>query len=595
MRYVFQSLVLAVVCCALSWPVHAQNLVSNPDLVSTANGTVQGWEHGTSLVQGVDQSEFAVGRPAEDTGRMLGVKGGRDRAGFWSCTLEDVQPFTDYRLRFTVYRQQSVNGMYPYFEIFGQRQTLDQAWFSRCMHQVDCVLNSGTFAGSVPLVLANSHPLWVWFGDVRVEPLDKRQSRKAGYGREGRGQSKRVQRNVFPLGLYGTSPQDFSLIAASPFNLVRTAPKPQVVQRARAMGLDVFCRMPHAPKKLEQTAASMQEAGVNFGPNDLVYIDDEPELRSVCPDKLNRARERIKEMWPEVPASMAILRPRFVASYRKAADIFMMDQYPVPSQPMTWLSDSIDLAQSLLCSPVDYLRGNKWSVQDPAGGEDYGTDFSCSDQWRHCVSDQDKEVWAIIQAFGGGRMQKHGWPRMPSYEEMRCLSYLALVHNAQGLFYYTYSFLKEHPQAWEGVQRIGRQIRELEPELLWDEPFRPLPVQVHSRFKTDAKGRPAVHAGLKWQQGEGLLIAVNVIDRPVQVQVNGLPGHLQSLDAPFTTTRYVVKEGNVRLDLAPYQVLVLKNQGDVNEPDPEVRETRAMSPMQKILARAPDQEAGPSW
>ncbi len=595
MRYVFLVMMLAVASCAATGLALAENLVPNPDFESSANGTVPGWEHGSSPVQEVEQSEFSVGQPGEDTGSMLGVKGGQDRAGYWSCTLDNIQPFTDYRVRFTVYRRKAVNGMYPHFKLFGHRQVLDQAWFTKRLHQVDRILNSGSRKGQANLVLANPHPLWMWFGEVRVEPVEQGQALGAGLGQENKGHRTRATRDVFPLGLYGTGPEDLARIAASPFNLVRTAPKVQVLQRAKAMGLDVFCRLPHDPEKLEQTAASLQEAGMDFGANDLVYIDDEPELRSTSPDKLRRARERIGDVWPETPTGMAIVRPRFAATYRNAADIFMMDQYPVPSQPMTWLSDSIDLAQSLLGTPAGDLGWDRGAASAPEGTRDPGAEFSGPDQGMHWCTGQDKEVWAIIQAFGGGRMQKHGWPRMPKYEEMRCLSYLALVHNAKGLFYYTYDFLKEHPQAWEGVQRIGRQIRKLEPFVLLDEPFRPLPVQVLSRFKADAKGRAAVHAGIKWHKGECLLIAVNVIDRPVQVQVHGLPDQMQSLDAPFTATRYVVKGGNVHLDLAPYQVLVLQSQEHADEPDPEVRETSAMNPMQQILARAPDQEAGPSW
>ena len=71
---------------------------------------------------------------------------------------------------------------------------------------------------------------------------------------------------------------------------------------------------------------------------------------------------------------MTLVRPRFVRQYRCAADIFLMDQYPLPSQPLTWLSDSLDQARSL-------------------AGED--------------------RVWAVVQAFGGAGSADGGWPRMP--------------------------------------------------------------------------------------------------------------------------------------------------------------------------------------
>jgi hypothetical protein len=67
------------------------------------------------------------------------------------------------------------------------------------------------------------------------------------------------------------------------------------------------------------------------------------------------------------------------------------------------------------------------------------------------------------------------------------------------------------------------------------------------------------------------------------------------MDAPFTGERYVVKEGNVLLDMAPYQVCVLQTKKVADGLDPGVREVSTASPLQQLLALAPDHEAGPSW
>jgi hypothetical protein len=44
---------------------------------------------------------------------------------------------------------------------------------------------------------------------------------------------------------------------------------------------------------------------------------------------------------------MAVIRPGNCRDYLDAADFFMMDQYPVPNMPMTWLSDSIERASEI--------------------------------------------------------------------------------------------------------------------------------------------------------------------------------------------------------------------------------------------------------
>ena len=107
--------------------------------------------------------------------------------------------------------------------------------------------------------------------------------------------------------------------------------------------------------------------------------------------------------------AMAMLRPQMAAMYRQETDIFLLDPYPVPNMPMPWLA----------------------GVFEEAGK--YGS---------------RERLWAVIQAFGGEKWRKDGWPRRPTYLEMRGLTYLALAHSAHGLFYFNYPEAKEDPAAW---------------------------------------------------------------------------------------------------------------------------------------------------
>jgi hypothetical protein len=56
----------------------------------------------------------------------------------------------------------------------------------------------------------------------------------------------------------------------------------------------------------------------------------------------------IKERFPNAVTNMAIVRPQVIPFYEKGADYFMLDQYPVPNMPMSWLSNSL---MRLLCTP----------------------------------------------------------------------------------------------------------------------------------------------------------------------------------------------------------------------------------------------------
>jgi len=457
--------------------------------------------------------------------------------------------------------------------------------------------NSGTCSGTTEITLINDNPTPMYFKN----PSLVRITQGTGYGVLGNPPSRVFEHSgilesrnqkKFPLGLYGTKPADLQAIDHSPFNIVRLPATPQAVAAAHARGLNVFCSMPSDPDKAAALAGTFASAGVSFSPYDLFYIDDEPELRSIHPNHLRDKRETLAEIWPHVRGLMANVRPWALSRYMDTAEIFAMDQYPVPSQPMTWLSDSMDQAGSL-------VRGT------------------------------NREVWSIIQAFGGKSAARHGWPAFPSYAQMRNLTFLSLLHGAKGVFYYTYSHVKKDPARWQNLKTIGNQIRDIEAWLTAPGAFTPLAVHVDSRFTVDANGNPAVHVGTKTVNGKTLVLAVNVIDRPVDVVV-GMGGRetgdgrpetgdrkvedrgqkakdggrrsavgrrkTEILTAPFADTPAVVRDGAIRLHLEPHEVRILIDGADTGKTGKGRRigmngEQRRM----QLVAMAPLREWGPSW
>ena len=564
----------------LLWsPLAFANLIPNADFSLMDGDSPVGWVHGACSVAGVTKSRFGVGTPKGRQGRFLRISGGDDRAGTWSCTVAGIEAYTDYVFSIEIVRTRALNRMYPTVTVLGQSFFLDQVWFPKYDHRVRVVVNSGDISGEGTVVLENGFPTSFWFrnpclekvegeaGDGRRETGSRRSevgglflkpetvnlqtaftAKYAKYAKKdasftGKGDGRQGEtgrreaggggaevvciplrpktcdlKPSFPLGLYGTSPEDLVTMVGSPFNLVRVGAEPELVLQAHRLGLSCFVRMPHEASKLAGVAEKFRAAGVGLGPTDRFYIDDEPELRSVDPLMLRNHREHLHTLWPDTPGIMAHVRPQCVADYRDASDVFMMDQYPIPSMPMTWLSDSMDAAREL------------------AG--------------------PDKEIWAIIQAFGGEKMARHGWPAFPSYEQMRCLTTLALIHGARGMLYYTYSSIKKQPERWRDVCDLGLQIRSMEPWLLRGNPVRRLPVTMTSPFQSDAQGRPALQVGMISNAGSTLILAVNVTDRPVAGLIRGLPQGLDAVHAPFDKAATVVQKGTVQAVFAPWQVRV---------------------------------------
>src|SRR5208337_2119479 len=206
--------------------------------------------------------------------------------------------------------------------------------------------------------------------------------------------------------------------------------------------------------------------------------------------------------------------PQMVEAYRDAADIFMLDPYPVPNMPLTWLADSLEEASRYV---------------------------------------PRERLWAVVQAFGGGKWAREGWPQVPTPAEMRCLTYLAVVHGAHGLFYWNYPEIRTNKASWEGLKKIAAELRQLQTWLVVPAEPNKLRVEMTSPFKVDAAGRAAVHFSQKSRGTEHLLILVNVIDQPVSFCLEGFGLQVPWLTEMFQKHESVVRDGNIREELGPYE------------------------------------------
>ncbi len=165
------------------------------------------------------------------------------------------------------------------------------------------------------------------------------------------------------------------------------------------------------------------------------YIKDEPEINMISPLFLWRLKSYIKSIDPYHPTLITLVRANMVKDYGDAADIIMVDPYPIPRRPVTWLSNSIDMVKTLF--PY-------------------------------------KPVWAVIQAFDWSAFpygeEKRIWGRDPTYNEERCLTYLSIIHGARGLFYYTFKtknyFIMDRHKHWNEVKSIIKELNSIYPLLI---------------------------------------------------------------------------------------------------------------------------------
>lgn len=466
-----------------------------------------GWHREDRQIPGVEASKIYISHGPEHSGELLALVGGLDRGGRVWCQVSGIRPHTEYTLEFLAFRPKLTNGVYFEIEIFGRRHLINQQLSYGRVQPIVLQVNSRKVRGKTRLVFDNPHQEILAFGEpsLRISPAKntKRQT-----------ESVRLP-DVFPVGLYAAGPDDLPAIRTAGFNAVQSYDsRPEVVTQMAALsaslGLKFLANIQHYQESLSKHLGGQPDL-LGF------YIEDEPEGRSVPPVKLGELNEALKRDHPGVLTAVAMLRPKMVKEYQHVADIFMIDPYPVPNMPMTWLSDCLEEA---------------------------------------ALSVPQKRLWAVIQAFGGGKHTQDGWPRRPQKVEMRCLTYLAVVHGAHGIFYFSYPEVSSDPPSWESLQGIVKELQDLQPWLVLPNLTPKRRLEMTSPFKVDASGRPAVHFCEKQQGREHLLFLVNVIDRPVSFYLQGFPKQVNWVEGKFGNQKSVVRDGNIREKLGPYEVRI---------------------------------------
>ena len=180
------------------------------------------------------------------------------------------------------------------------------------------------------------------------------------------------------------------------------------------------------------------------------YLNDElgPEFMP----QLTEHYQWVSAIDRDHPCFVVLCRPAEFDKYLGTMDILGIDPYPIPKHPVTMVSEWAKMAQA--------------AVQ------------------------RARPVWVVPQAFPWSHYNKKIEERWPTYEEMRCMSYLGLIHGAKGLIYYAYYDIKKAPdpkERWDLMVKIATEIKEQVPIILSQDSRKTVTVspdgKVHSMVK----------------------------------------------------------------------------------------------------------------
>lgn len=234
----------------------------------------------------------------------------------------------------------------------------------------------------------------------------------------------------FALGLYDVPADALPEIGAAGFNLVTGPATADYLKAAARAGVGVL-------------ATPGTSAGFGFKPTvarDVVrrldrhpalwgwYLVDEPDMNQVSPALLEEARGVFKHAGARKPLALVLQNGVHSADYSPAADVVMVDRYPVAWQPLETVEQHVLMTR----------LGTRAGVP----------------------------VFAVLQAFDWAAFPKQlpgeTAVREPTFNELRAMAYGALAQRAEGIFFYTYKTagwdLAGHPALWNSVKQLAREI-----------------------------------------------------------------------------------------------------------------------------------------
>jgi hypothetical protein len=261
-------------------------------------------------------------------------------------------------------------------------------------------------------------------------------------------------------------------------------------------------------------------------------LQDEPNLRvrkpesnneevyRTPPEQLKPAYDLIRQIDPNHPVWLNLAHG-YLADYQAYApvcDILSADIYPVPSAPLTSVA-------------------------------------AYADNLRKAVGPQ-KPIVLVLQMAPSEAKQA----RVPTMEEVRCMTYLALTHDVCGVMYYAYQSVHFHverdaPDYWSQWADLLAELRTLAPLLKGKPIAEPVEVTVTKGFAGKrAWNYTALHTTLLKTSRGYLLLAVNGFPEAIEARLK-LPVALpekQRATVRFASRSVLLQQGALSDRFAPY-------------------------------------------
>jgi len=279
-------------------------------------------------------------------------------------------------------------------------------------------------------------------------------------------------RRAFVLGIYTTSgystaPESYARgrdgwgtarLAEAPFNLL----------------INYWLGIAPVPA-LEALMDDLHARGIYYLQTVNFYHADDPQYRTI-PYPVAREGDEALNRW--VAATLA--------RHRGLAGFYTADERPAEAIPRVFrqylalrdaapgtvtyavLGDGWEHQAPLWRDAVDVLGLDPYPITRPPGQNRLAMVGEWTRLGREAVQGS-RPVWMVIQYFP--LTTAGGWP---SEEDLRTMSWMAIVEGARGLFYWSYgarglAWVKdpaERLQRWQALVRVTREIKALEPVLL---------------------------------------------------------------------------------------------------------------------------------
>ena len=253
----------------------------------------------------------------------------------WVAPLPACEAGAEYVFRADLFRKGWQNGVYPEVSLWGRRFLVDTHLKAKVFQPIRV---------NVPCPAEISDPFFRFINRNRNTTFQlTRPSLKRNYRFKPDPEIPMAKSffpgRFFPIGVYGANLENLEEIKKLAVNTVILGgggeALKQKINRCHEIGLRYVLSVPHDPDRLP---VFLNEIWGTARPHDTAfYVNDEPGIWSFPINRADDINRLIKDRFPASATCMTVVRPQVCRDFQWATDFFMLDQYPVPYMPMTWV------------------------------------------------------------------------------------------------------------------------------------------------------------------------------------------------------------------------------------------------------------------